>query len=97
LNETLNTTKTAGILAEFDTPKELLHAAEKFRDEGYIAFDCHSPFPIHGMDEAMGEQRSILGWIVGGMGFLGCGGALLMQWWMSAVDYPLIISGKPYD
>jgi len=89
-------TKTFGILAQFDDPGELLEAARKVRDEGYEEFDVHSPFPIHGMDDAMGEERSPLGWIVGGLGLLGGTGALLMQWWTSAVDYPLIVGGKPF-
>ncbi|MCF7803669.1 MAG: DUF3341 domain-containing protein [Candidatus Marinimicrobia bacterium] len=89
-------TKIHGIIAEFDGPEELLHAAEKVRDREFVHFDCHSPFPVHGMDEAMGEKRSPLGWIVGIMGLFGGGGALLLQWWTSAVDYPLVISGKPY-
>jgi len=86
----------AGVIAEFANPKELLEAANQVREAGYEHFDCHSPFPIHGMDSAMGEKRSPLGWIVGGMGFIGGGGAILLEWWTSAVDYPLIISGKPY-
>jgi len=88
--------KIHGMIAEFEGPQQLLHAAEQVRDNGFIRFDCHSPFPIHGMDEAMGEKRSPLGWIVGIMGLLGGGGALLLQWWTSAVDYPLVISGKPF-
>jgi len=48
------------------------------------------------MDRAMGLKRSKLGFVVGIMGLLGGSGGLLMQWWMSAVDYPLIISGKPF-
>lgn len=88
--------KIDGILAEFSDPGALLKAAEKVRDAGFRHFDCHSPFPVHGMDEAMGEKRSPLGFIVGAMGLLGGGGALLLQWWTSAVDYPLVIAGKPY-
>lgn len=84
------------MIAEFEGPQDLLHAAEQVRDNGFTRFDCHSPFPIHGMDEAMGEKRSPLGWIVGIMGLMGGGGALLLQWWTSAVDYPLVISGKPF-
>lgn len=84
------------MLAAYKGPAELIHVAEKLRDAGYKDFDCHSPFPIHGMDEAMGEDRSPLGFVVGIMGFIGAGAALLLQWWTSAVDYPLIISGKPY-
>ncbi|HKJ67597.1 MAG TPA: DUF3341 domain-containing protein [bacterium] len=88
--------RTYGIIAEFEDSQTLLQAAREVRDAGYIHFDAHSPFPIHGMDEAMGERRSPLGWIVGGLGLLGCGGALLLQWWTSAVDYPLVVGGKPF-
>ncbi len=85
-----------GILARFDSPTALMGAARKMDREGYRSFDCHSPFPIHGMDHAMGMKKSKLGWIVAACGFLGASGALLMQWWMSTVDYPLVISGKPF-
>ena len=84
-----------GILAEFENPDQLIRAAEKVRDGGYKRFDCHSPFPIHGMDKAMGIGPSKLGWLVAMGGFTGCCCAVLMQWWMSAVDYQVIVSGKP--
>ena len=84
-----------GILTEFDNPADLLKAAAKIRDNGYKHFDCHSPFPVHGMDAAMGIGPSKLGWLVALAGFTGCACALLMQWWMSAVDYPVVVSGKP--
>ncbi len=87
--------KIEGVLAEFGNPKELLEAAEKVRDAGYKRFDCHTPFPVHGMDAAMGLGPSRLGWLVAAMGFAGTLTALAMQWWMSAVDYPVVISGKP--
>ena len=41
-----------GVIAKFDNPQSLVHAAEQVRNEGFTKFDCHSPFPIHGMDEA---------------------------------------------
>jgi len=85
-----------GVLAEFKNSGELLHAAEKVRDAGYKDFDCHSPFPIHGMDDAMRLKRSPLGWIVGIMAFSGLGLAYLLQGWVSTTAYPLIIAGKPY-
>ncbi len=85
-----------GALAEFPDSAALLHAAEKVKREGYRDFDCHSPFPIHGMDEAMGLKRSPLGWIVGIMALTGAGLAMAFQGWASAIDYPLIIAGKPY-
>lgn len=90
------TERPALVLAQFAGPKELIMAAKKTRGAGYKKFDCHSPFPIHGMDQAMGEKQSPLGWIVGGLALIGGTGALLMQWWMSAIDYPVIISGKAF-
>ncbi len=85
-----------GVLAEFKDAADLLHAAKKVRDAGYEHFDCHSPFPIHGMDDAMGLKRSPLGWIVGIMAFSGLGLAYWLQGWTSTIDYPLIIAGKPF-
>jgi hypothetical protein len=89
--------KTQVLLAQFDGPEALLDAARVFRDAGYRNFDCHSPYPIHGMNSAMGVTRSPLGFIVGGGAAVGFAGAFLMQYWMSAVDYPVIISGKPLN
>jgi len=88
--------KTEGMLAEFENPAQLIQAAEKLRDSTYKKFDCHSPFPIHGMDKAMGEKRSYLGWIVGAVAFIGFTAGFGLEWWTSAVDYPLVISGKPF-
>ncbi|MEW5702329.1 MAG: DUF3341 domain-containing protein [Candidatus Zixiibacteriota bacterium] len=85
-----------GVLAELDSPAALLTAARRVREAGYREFDCHSPFPIHGMDDAMGLRRSPLGWVVGGAAMLGVGSAILLQWWTSTVDYRFLISGKPY-
>jgi len=84
------------ILAEFDNPAHLLEAAEKIRDAGYKNFDCHSPFPIHGMDDAMGMKRSPLGWMVGIVAFFALMAGFTLEWWTSAVDYPIVISGKPF-
>ena len=85
-----------GVLAEFENPGELLHAAEKTRDEGFKKFDCHSPFPIHGMDDAMGMKPSILGFIVFAMAAAGGTGGFLLQAWVATTAYPLVISGKPF-
>ncbi len=84
-----------GVLAEYDTPGELLEAARKVRDAGYTEFDTYSPFPVHGMDEAMGIKRTILPLIVWGGGFTGLVGAVFLQWWMNAYNWPWNISGKP--
>ena len=87
--------KINGIIARFESSGELMKAAEKMRDAGYKNFDCHSPFPIHGMDKAMGLKRSKLGWIVGISAIIGTSGALLLQWYASTISYPIVISGKP--
>jgi len=92
----IQTKNIVGILAQFKNPAELLAAAKKTHDAGYNKFDCHSPFPIHGLDAAMGLKRSPLGWIVGLGGLVGTSGALALQWWASSVEYPLVISGKPF-
>jgi hypothetical protein len=86
-----------GIMAEFATPADLYHAAEAVRDAGYSKWDTFTPFPIHGMEDAMGVRRTVLPGIVAVMAFTGVGLAYLMQWWMTRVDYPLVVQGKPYD
>jgi len=84
-----------GVLAEYDTPGELVEAARKVRDAGYTEFDCYSPFPVHGIDEAMGIKRTILPVLVFGGGATGTLGGLLLQWWCNAYNWPWNISGKP--
>lgn len=86
-----------GLLAEFSDPGALLHAAEAVREEGYHHFDTHSPFPIHGMDEAMGLGNATgVGVCTFFGGLTGFAAAYLLQWWTAAVDYPMNISGKPF-
>ena len=89
-------TKYYGALARFEGPKQLFRACEQMRDAGYSKWDAHTPFPVHGLDEAMGLRSSKLPWIVLVAGLSGAGGGMLMQWWVSAVAYPLVISGKPF-
>mgnify|MGYP001162314855 FL=1 len=85
-----------GILAEFKDTKSILKAAESVKIEGYINFDCHTPFPVHGLDDAMGLKRSIIGYIVGFGCIVGASVGLLLQWWASTIAYPIVISGKPF-
>ncbi|UCH10610.1 MAG: DUF3341 domain-containing protein [Fidelibacterota bacterium] len=88
--------RTFAILAEFANPAELLAAAKAVRKAGYRHFDCHSPFPIHGMDQAMGLKRSPLGFIVGGLCIVGASIGFGLQTWVHTIEYPLIIAGKPF-
>jgi len=87
---------TYGLLAEYRDVDSLVRAARQVRDEGYRRWDTFSPFPVHGMIEAMGLKDSRLPWIVLAGGLAGCFGGLLLQWWTNAIDYPFLISGKPF-
>lgn len=87
--------KTWGVMAEFDNVDALLHAAKEVRKAGFTRWDCYTPFPVHGLDDAMGVRPTRLPWIVLAMGALGVGASQLMQHWMNGVSYPYIISGKP--
>ena len=85
-----------GVLAEFEGPGPLLNGCEQVRDAGYTKWDAHSPYPVHGLDRAMGMKPSVLPWIVLVLGLGGAAGAMLLQWWVSTTAYPLVISGKPF-
>ncbi len=84
-----------GLLTEFESVSLLMNGARKVRDEGFCKWDVHTPFPVHGMDDAMGMRGTRLPFLVLICSGIGLGIATLMQWWMNAVDYPFIISGKP--
>lgn len=88
--------KLYGVLAEFDTTAAVYHACEAVRDAGYRNWDAHTPFPVHGLDKAMGLKPTILPWIVFAMGLTGASSGFLLQWWVHNAEYPLIISGKPF-
>jgi hypothetical protein len=84
-----------GLLAEFSAPGDLLRAAHKVRQAEYTRWDAHSPFPVHGLERAMGQARSKVPWFVLIMGLTGAAAGMILQWWVSSVAYPLVISGKP--
>jgi len=73
----------------------VMAAARKVRDAGYERWDVHSPFPIHGIDNAMGIRPTILPYLVLGGGLAGLAGGLGLAWYTNAYDYPFFISGKP--
>src|SRR5258708_12756975 len=85
-----------GMMAEYDTPAALVEAAKRTYQAGYKKIDAYTPFPIEGLAEEIGFHRDevplvvLIGGIVGGLT------GYLMQYWMSAVAYPLNIGGKPY-
>lgn len=80
----------------FDTPNGITKAAKAVAEKGFKKFDINTPYPMHGMPEAMKLGRSKLGYAALVFGLSGLLAALLMTFWMSAVDYPIVIGGKPY-
>jgi hypothetical protein len=89
------TGKAYGIIAEFDNTADVLHAAQKVRDAGFRKWDVFTPFPIHGMDRAMGLKNSKVGWFAFLGGATGYTTGMLMIWWMNAYDYKILVGGKP--
>ncbi len=84
-----------GIIAEFDSPTELVSAARRAHEAGYRRMDGYSPFPIHELSEALGFRRTRLPLVVLGGGLAGLAIALLMQWFSAAVHYPINVAGRP--
>lgn len=85
-----------GLLAEYDGPGALVRACEKVRDAGYRKWDAHSPFPIHGIEKAMGIGRSRLPYVTLLFGLSGAIGGMALQLWANGIAYPIVISGKPF-
>jgi hypothetical protein len=86
--------KIFGILAEFKSPGDVYHAAEKVRDKGYKKWDVHSPYPIHGIDGAMGLGDSRMGWIALFCAMAGVFGGFGLQYWINVFAQPVLIGGK---
>ena len=86
-----------GVIAEFNDPQTLLDAALAVQEKGYRHTDAFSPFPIHGLAQAVGFHKSHLSTIVLTMGILGGLGGFFMQWYANVVAYPLNIGGKPLN
>lgn len=96
MNDSPTTVKRAfGYLAEFESVPAVYEAAKQVRDAGFKKWDVHSPFPIHGMDEAMGLKKSILSWLVFFGGATGGITALLLAGVTQIGIYPTIVQGKP--
>src|SRR5215469_5982605 len=86
-----------GLVAEFETAEQLLHAAEKTRDAGYRHIDAYAPFPVEGLSEALGLGRNkvplitLIGGLLGGLGGFG------FEYWVNVISYPLNIGGRPLN
>jgi hypothetical protein len=84
-----------GLIAEFESPSALIEASRRAREAGYRKMDAYTPYPIHELAEALGLPRTKLPVLVLAGGALGCATGLAMQWFATAVHYPLNIGGRP--
>jgi len=85
-----------GVVASFAGPDAMLQAVRAARSAGYQRLDAFSPFPVHGMCEALGMRRSPLPWMVLAGGLVGAGLALAGMLYINVVEYPIIVGGKPH-
>src|ERR1041385_1599073 len=86
-----------GVMAEFEGPNELVHAARRTYEEGYRRINGYSPYPIEELSEAIGFTHSALPLIVFIGGLVGLLGGFFMQYWIEVIDYPINVGGKPFN
>jgi len=87
-------TTVVGVVGLFDTPDDLLRAAEIVRDDGQRKWDCHTPYPVHGLDDAMSLPPSPIPYLTIGAGFTGLATAIAMTGGLNTLQYPIRIGGK---
>lgn len=83
------------LLAEFDTPEDLVAAIEALRSSGHRRLQAFTPFIVHEAEEALGVRRSRLPYVIFAFGILGASGAYFLQWLLNAYLYPLDVGGRP--
>jgi hypothetical protein len=83
------------VLGEFTTPEDCVEAARKLRSSGVSGLDAYSPYPLHGIDEALALPRSKVPLVALCSGVIGALSGYAMQWWMNAVNYPINVGNRP--
>ena len=84
-----------GLIAEYDTPEEVVAASQAARQQGYTRIEAYTPFPVEGLDDALGHQPTRLGFVVLAMGLIGAASGYFMQYYAGVLFYPLNIGGRP--
>src|SRR5438876_798702 len=93
----MTTSEIYGLMAEFDNPDALLEAASRTHAEGYRTVDAYTPFPVHGLAEAIGQRRTRLPLVVLIGGIVGGTGGYLLQLWTMGFSYPINVGGRPLN
>ncbi len=86
-----------GLMAEFETPEEIVNAAQRAYDEGYRRMDAYSPMPVEGLADALGFHKTRVPLLVLIGGTLGCLGGFYLQYWCNGVAYPMNVAGRPLN
>ncbi|MDD4975189.1 MAG: DUF3341 domain-containing protein [Bacteriovorax sp.] len=86
-----------GLMAEFKEPEEVLRAVKKVYSAGFRKIDAFSPFPIDGLAEELGQTCEVIGWIALSCGLLGLLTGIILQYYSSAIAYPMNIGGRPLN
>ena len=86
----------SGMVGIWEDAPTLLHVLRQLRAKGFKELDAITPYPVHGLEEALGLRRSWIPYVTFGAGCLGATLALLFTWWTSAVSWPLNVGGKPF-
>lgn len=95
MSETVPQEALHGLIAEYDTPEQVVAAAEAARKAGFTKMDAYVPHPVDGLDDALGLKPTRLGFVVLAMGLIGAAAGFGMQWYAGAEFYPLNIGGRP--
>jgi hypothetical protein len=86
-----------GLLAEFETPQQVLDATRRAREAGYRTMDAYTPYPVEGLADELGLRRTRVPFVVLVAGLVGAGAGFFMQYWSMAVDYPINVGGRPFN
>src|SRR4051812_44111838 len=89
--------RLAGVIGFFPSASTIVDGMKRIREAKYENFDAYTPFPVHGLEHAQGLKRSALPYVTFVAGLAGCTLGFLLQYWTSAVDWPLVVGGKPFN
>jgi hypothetical protein len=84
-------------MAQFETPEQVVSAAQRAYDAGYRKMDAYSPMPVEGLAEAIGFKRNYVSLVVLIGGLCGCVGGFGLLWWIAVIAYPHNVGGRPFD